>query len=435
MKKTIIFASVIIAVLFAGCIPFEGNLDEVREKANGGGTRYTITFESDGGSTVKDQKVKEGGTVKKPQDPTKSGWFFVNWFSDETLQTAYKFNTPVTANITLYADWVVTGTPFYYVTFNSKGGSPIDAQTVYEGRRAYPPDDPALRGHDFDLWCTTDGTPPTTAYNFSSEVFGNLTLYARWDKVTDVPGATLAEKFAWLNNNALSDTEYNVQANANESLGPQTLSYPDYANITIKLAGGSSSLARRTISLSGNGTMFRIGDGVTLSLVDYITLQGHSNNIVSLVRVDSGGELIMNNYSTITGNRAANNGGGVYVANNGTFTMNGGTISANTADGATPKGGGVFVEGQLLAPGGGGLQPGGSFIKTGGTIYGNDADENSRNKTTNSAGGMVPIGGNAACVYGMLGGPTGSMKRKETTAGPDSYGNLNSSTNTNWDAY
>ena len=72
MKKHIyVFAGVIIAVLFAACVPFEGSIDEVRKKAGGGGTRYTVSFESDGGTRVASQRVKEGELAKKPVNPVR----------------------------------------------------------------------------------------------------------------------------------------------------------------------------------------------------------------------------------------------------------------------------------------------------------------------------------------------------------------------------
>jgi len=457
---------IVITILFAGCIPFEGNLDEVREKADGGGTRYTITFESDGGSTIKDQKVKEGGTVKKPQDPTKSGWFFVNWFSDQTLETKYNFNAPVTADITLYADWVVTGTERYKVEFNSKGGSYVEPQFVYEGRRAYPPDDPALRGYDFDAWCTTDGTPPTNAYNFSELITGNKTLYATWDKVTTVPGANLAEKFAWLSNNALSDTEYIVQANSAEPpLAPQTLSYSGYTPVTIRLRGGYTAIpiTYYSVSLSGNGSMFTIGSGVTLILENYLILKGHSSNNAALVRVNAGGVLTMrNSTTTITGNTGSGSGGGVYVI--GLFNMEDGTISGNSAGVPAPgnvfssEGGGVYVgantdqSGEFKMRGGtisgntawnygggvyvnaiasGVFSASGKFTKIGGTIYGNTGDSNANVVMNRYGTAIVDERGHAVYVAGT--GAFGSHYKWKDSTAMQFGGDLDSSTDDNWD--
>lgn len=68
---------------------------------------YTVEFETNGGSTIKSQKVIKGEKVSKPTDPTKKDHEFKGWFSDEEFTKEYSFNTPVLENITLYAKWEV----------------------------------------------------------------------------------------------------------------------------------------------------------------------------------------------------------------------------------------------------------------------------------------------------------------------------------------
>ena len=71
-------------------------------------TKYTVKFESNGGTLVKDQTVKSGEKATKPTNPTRSGYTFNGWY-DKDLKAAYDFNTPVTADITLYAKWTYNG--------------------------------------------------------------------------------------------------------------------------------------------------------------------------------------------------------------------------------------------------------------------------------------------------------------------------------------
>ena len=66
---------------------------------------YTVTCESNGGSTVPSQTVKYNETAHKPADPTKSGCTFAGWYTEEKLTNKYDFAAPVTGNITLYAKW------------------------------------------------------------------------------------------------------------------------------------------------------------------------------------------------------------------------------------------------------------------------------------------------------------------------------------------
>jgi uncharacterized repeat protein (TIGR02543 family) len=69
---------------------------------------FTVTFNSNGGSDVSDQPVESGGTAEWPATPTRDGYTFDNWYSDEGLTLVYDFSTPVTGNITLYAKWIIT---------------------------------------------------------------------------------------------------------------------------------------------------------------------------------------------------------------------------------------------------------------------------------------------------------------------------------------
>ncbi len=70
---------------------------------------YTVTFNSQGGSTVPKQTVQNSGLVTKPADPTRSGYLFSGWYKQAACTAAWNFATDkVTANTILYAKW----TPF-----------------------------------------------------------------------------------------------------------------------------------------------------------------------------------------------------------------------------------------------------------------------------------------------------------------------------------
>ena len=71
----------------------------------------TVTFAVNGGSAVEAQTVAWGGTLVKPADPTRDGFTFAGWFTDEALTQAYDFNAPVTGDLTLYAKWTENAAP------------------------------------------------------------------------------------------------------------------------------------------------------------------------------------------------------------------------------------------------------------------------------------------------------------------------------------
>ena len=68
--------------------------------------RYTVTFDSNGGSEVQSQSVEKGSKVFKPANPIKKGFVFENWYIDKDLKELYDFETSVETNINLYAKWV-----------------------------------------------------------------------------------------------------------------------------------------------------------------------------------------------------------------------------------------------------------------------------------------------------------------------------------------
>ena len=64
--------------------------------------KYTVTFNTDGGSAVASATVKSGEKVAKPTDPTKVGYAFVKWTLDGK---DFDFNTAITKDIELKAVW------------------------------------------------------------------------------------------------------------------------------------------------------------------------------------------------------------------------------------------------------------------------------------------------------------------------------------------
>ncbi len=63
---------------------------------------YTVTFDTDGGSTVANQTVIEGNKVVKPANPTKDNFTFGGWVLDDK---PYDFNSVVNKDLTLKAVW------------------------------------------------------------------------------------------------------------------------------------------------------------------------------------------------------------------------------------------------------------------------------------------------------------------------------------------
>lgn len=135
--------------------------------------KYTVIFNTDGGSEVKIQNISENSIISKPSNPTKKGYEFVSWQLDGK---DYNFESPVTSNITLTATWKKAIT--YTITFNSNGGSNVAQKTVTEGSKVTKPSNPTKSGYTFVSW-QLDGKD----YNFNTTVTKNITLVASWKKI------------------------------------------------------------------------------------------------------------------------------------------------------------------------------------------------------------------------------------------------------------
>ncbi len=152
---------------------------------------YTITFDSNGGTKISSQTIKENDLVNKPSDPTREGYTFNGWYNGKVK---YDFNTKVTENLNLTAKWTKneTVTPddnkepekeevvvkTYTVTFNTDGGTKLSSIKVKENDLITKPDTPVKEGYNFLGWYLNNKT-----YNFSTKVTSDITLLAKWEKV------------------------------------------------------------------------------------------------------------------------------------------------------------------------------------------------------------------------------------------------------------
>ena len=150
-------------------------------------TVYTVTFETNGGSTVDDAEVEEGNTVSKPSNPTKNKYRFSGWYTDTELDNKYDFDTPVTESFTLYAKWTrkisgggggMVSETRYTVKFETNSESIVNDKSVVRNTTVAKPYDPKKEGYTFDGWYTDKEL--TLAYDFEEKVTKDFTLYAKW---------------------------------------------------------------------------------------------------------------------------------------------------------------------------------------------------------------------------------------------------------------
>ena len=85
----------------------QGNLYYINDsgtlfKLNAG---VKVSFSAGEGSKVDFQTTAANGSITKPADPTREGYTFAGWYTDEACTEAYDFSVAVTADMTLYAKW------------------------------------------------------------------------------------------------------------------------------------------------------------------------------------------------------------------------------------------------------------------------------------------------------------------------------------------
>ena len=75
---------------------------------------HKLIFETNGGTMTDpaSQEVAEGDVPSKPADPTKPGFVFDGWYTDDgTFKNSFDFSRPLSADTTVYAKWVVAKMP------------------------------------------------------------------------------------------------------------------------------------------------------------------------------------------------------------------------------------------------------------------------------------------------------------------------------------
>ena len=200
----------------------------------------TVTFDLKDGSDAAAQKVVKGQKVAEPNDVAKEGYTLA-WCADEDCTQTYDFDTPVTADVTLYAKWTANR---YTITFDTDGGSEMEAITQDYGTAITAPEDPTRTGYTFAGW---DAEIPETMPAVGENLFGGgqnttramlMTILARMDGQDVTGGATWYEKaMNWAKANGVSDgtmPEVNI---TREQLATMLYSYAKLKGIDTTQGG------------------------------------------------------------------------------------------------------------------------------------------------------------------------------------------------------
>ena len=159
---------------------------------------YQVTFNSgEDASLVPAQKVSYMEKADVPPVPTKKHYVFAGWYytpEGETDKKEYNFETPVTGNVYLFAEWTLAE---YEIRLRANGGTV--SESVIRGNYGnhltkdkaaadadktltYLPT-PERKGYKFEGWYKTAEFADNTAWDFANDtITGSMSLYAKWTK-------------------------------------------------------------------------------------------------------------------------------------------------------------------------------------------------------------------------------------------------------------
>ena len=124
--------------------------------------KYTITFDTNGGSEIAPITQDYGTEITAPDNPTRKGYTFKGW--DKEIP-----ETMPAENMTVKAQWEINQ---YTIAFDTNGGSEIAPITQDYGTEITAPDNPTRKGYTFKGW---DKEIPET---MPAE---NITVKAQWE--------------------------------------------------------------------------------------------------------------------------------------------------------------------------------------------------------------------------------------------------------------
>ena len=222
-------------------------------KAIGTPVVYTITFNSNDGTSVAPQNVNAGEKLTEPTPaPTKVGFTFDGWYEDSTFSKKFNFNTPITDNMTLYAKWTENK---YTLTFDANGGSgTMTPKADLTGEYTLPANEfTAPSGKQFKGWSlTTDGAIVTKV-----AMTENRTVYAIWE---NIPVVTYTVSFAA---NGGTGTMADVTGISGEyTLPANGFTAPDGKRFKAWSVGGVEKAAGDKITVTANTTVTAIWENI-----------------------------------------------------------------------------------------------------------------------------------------------------------------------------
>lgn len=251
MVKTLVNCTIVFSVALAllGC---SMSPESITSASSSSGTVYTVTYDSQGGSAVPNQKVTTPSTTvgSLPSDPTKSGYLFGGWYVlTNGGGGSFTSSTAVNSDITVYAYWISYQ---YTVSFDSRGGTTVSDKIVASPATTVGtlPAPPTKSSNTFAGWYTKINGGGTS-FLASTPVTSNMTVYAYWST------------------NPVYKVTYN--SSGGTSVGAQYVTFPA-TNVGILPASPTKTgylFGGWFTATNGGGTVFTAETAVTTNITVY----------------------------------------------------------------------------------------------------------------------------------------------------------------------
>ncbi len=158
--------------------------------------KYTVKFNSNGGSKVSSQSIVKGNKAIKPTNPVRPGYRFNSWMINGKN---YNFKAPVTSNITLSASWIPIE---YTIKYELSQGTANNPTKYTVETKPFKLNNPTRANAIFKGWTGSNGAVPKTDVQVYPSQLQNLEFTANWllygdanlDQKVDAQDAALLEK-------------------------------------------------------------------------------------------------------------------------------------------------------------------------------------------------------------------------------------------------
>lgn len=271
VNKTTASRSVTFSVSFAFNVTWSGVYGGTKSASGsisiGAKTKYTVSYNANGGSGAPSAQTKWHGTTLKlsTTKPTRTGHSFQGWATSASGSVAYAAGANYTANagVTLYAVWKANT---YKVSYNANGGSGApSAQTKTYGKTlTLSSTKPARTNYTFLGWATSaSATAATYSAGGSYTANSAATLYAVWKLAYVKPSVTNIVVYR------ARDALYQDDAGTNIWIEFNWSTFHDVSSVEVLITSPAGDVITDTPTVSGkSGSYAKLLGGGTIA-TDY----------------------------------------------------------------------------------------------------------------------------------------------------------------------